>query len=99
MLPISKRTCSSDTICLVAAEKEVQETSWQGSGGAPQIQTSPKIGGLRGLIKTFSALSSGQNQEEGVMCGGKSKIASIFDGFGLLRRRITLSSMYSSWSM
>jgi len=39
------------------AEKEAQETSWRGSGGVPQLQKSPKIGGFRGLIETISAVS------------------------------------------
>jgi len=38
-------------------EKEVQDTSCRGIGGAPQIQKSPKIGGYRGLNTTISALS------------------------------------------
>jgi restriction endonuclease S subunit len=32
-------------LLLETAEKEVQETSWRGSGGVPQIQNSPKTGG------------------------------------------------------
>ena len=36
------------------AEKEVQDTSCRGSGGVPQLQKSPKIGGFRGLIKSIS---------------------------------------------
>jgi len=39
------------------AEKEVQDTSCRGSGGAPQLKNSPKAGGYRGLIKTISAFS------------------------------------------
>jgi hypothetical protein len=39
------------------AEKEVQDTSCRGSGGTPQLKKSPKIGGLRGLIETISAIS------------------------------------------
>ena len=47
------------------AEKEVQETSCWGSGACPepvegvhpQLQYSPKSGGSRGLMKTFSAVS------------------------------------------
>ena len=33
--------------------KEVQDTSCQGFGGVPQINKSPKSGGLRGLINTI----------------------------------------------
>jgi len=39
------------------AEKEVQDISCRGSGGVPQLQESPKIGGFRGLIETISAIS------------------------------------------
>jgi hypothetical protein len=35
----------------------VPDTSCGGSGGAPQIQKSPKIGGYRGLIESISAVS------------------------------------------
>jgi len=38
------------------AEKGVQGTPCWGSGGIPQLQNSPKNGGYRGLMKTFSAL-------------------------------------------
>jgi len=41
------------------AEKEVQDISCRGSGGVPQLQKSPKIGGFRGLIKTIAAFSIG----------------------------------------
>ena len=37
-------------------EIEVQDTSCRGSGGVPQLQKSPKIGGYRGLIDTISAV-------------------------------------------
>jgi hypothetical protein len=39
------------------AEKEVQDTSWWGSGGVPQLYKFPKIGGFRGLIKAISVFS------------------------------------------
>jgi hypothetical protein len=39
------------------AEKEVQDTSCRGSGGVPQLEISPKIGGYRGLIESISAVS------------------------------------------
>ena len=39
------------------AEKEVQDTSWWGYGGVPQLYKFPKIGGFRGLIKAISAFS------------------------------------------
>ena len=39
------------------AKKEVQDTSCRGSGGVPQLQKSPKIGGCRGLIETIFAVS------------------------------------------
>ena len=38
-------------------EKAVQDTSCRGSGGVPQLQKSPKIGGYLGLIETISAVS------------------------------------------
>jgi hypothetical protein len=37
------------------AAKEMQDTSCRGSGGVPQLQRSPKIGGYRGLIESISA--------------------------------------------
>jgi len=33
--------------------EEVQDTSCQGFGGVPQINESPTLGGLRGLINTI----------------------------------------------
>jgi hypothetical protein len=38
---------------LIDCRKEVQETSWWGSGGIPQLKYSPKIGGFRGVDKDF----------------------------------------------
>jgi len=35
------------------AEKEVQDTSCRGSGGAPQLKKSPKFGGYRELIEAI----------------------------------------------
>jgi hypothetical protein len=39
------------------AEKEVQDTSCRGSGGVPQLYKVPQDWGIRGLIKTISAVS------------------------------------------
>ena len=39
------------------AEKVVQDTSCRGSGGVPQLQKPPKIGGYMELIETISAVS------------------------------------------
>ena len=39
------------------ANKEVQDTSCRGSGGVPQLQKSPEVGGYGGLIETISAVS------------------------------------------
>ena len=39
------------------AEKEVQDTSCRGSGGCPPALKVPQDWGIRGLIKTISALS------------------------------------------
>jgi hypothetical protein len=39
------------------AEKEVQDTSCQGSGGCPRDLKVPQDWGIRGLIKTISAVS------------------------------------------
>jgi len=41
------------------SEKEVQETSWRGAGGVPQIQTSPQEWEIKGVDWDFSALLSG----------------------------------------
>ena len=43
-------------ICIEAAVKEVQDTSCWESGGVPQLQKSPKIGGYRGLIESISVV-------------------------------------------
>jgi hypothetical protein len=52
-----QRTILRRSALLETAEKEVQDTSCRGSGGVPQLQKSPKIGGYRGLIKAISAFS------------------------------------------
>ena len=44
--------CQSET-----PKKEVQDTSCRGSGGVPQLQKIPQDWGIRGLIKTMSAVS------------------------------------------
>jgi len=41
---------NAKTIQTEIVEKEVQDSSCQGSGGVPQPLESPKIGGFRGLI-------------------------------------------------
>ena len=46
------------------AEKEVQDTSCRGSGGVPQLQKPPEIGGYRGLIERISALSRGYRRKK-----------------------------------
>ena len=40
-----------------SAAKEVQDISYRGCGGVPQVYKSPKIGGYRGLIKNISSVS------------------------------------------
>jgi len=42
-----------EPLSIQTSEKEVQETSWWGSGGIPQLQYSPKIGGSKGVDKAF----------------------------------------------
>jgi hypothetical protein len=42
---------------LEVTEKEVQDTSCRGSDGIPQLEKVPQSWGIRGLIKTISALS------------------------------------------
>lgn len=39
------------------AEKEVQDTSCLGSGVFPRLKKFPKIGGLGGCLRLFSAVS------------------------------------------